>query len=130
MILIDTSVWIDYFKKSSNAVQINDLIDKYEICINDIIRAELCPLILSKGQFRLNDLINALPIIPLNIEWNNIIDMQITNIKNGINKVGISDLIIVQNALQNHVSIMTLDKHFALMQSQFSFDLYLMKSCV
>ena len=42
--------------------------------------------------------------------------MQTTNLKNGINKVGISDIIIAQNAIQAQVALLTFDKHFILMK--------------
>lgn len=51
----------------------------------------------------------------MNIHWQGIIDLQFTMIKAGINKVGILDLIILQNAIQNHCSIVSADKYFKLM---------------
>jgi predicted nucleic acid-binding protein len=39
----------------------------------------------------------------------------VTCLRNGINKVGIPDLIIAQFALQNNLSLFSLDKHFQLL---------------
>ena len=61
--------------------------------------------------------------IELNIDWNQIIEYQVKCLKNGINGVGIPDLIIIQNAIQNNCKIYSLDKHFQLMQFLFDFDL-------
>ena len=37
-------------------------------------------------------------------------------LQNGLNGIGIPDLIIAQNAKQNHAEIYSLDNHFRLMQ--------------
>ena len=57
--------------------------------------------------------------IELNIDLNQIIEYQVKCLKNGINGVGIPDLIIIQN----NCKIYSLDKHFQLMQFLFDFDL-------
>jgi len=46
----------------------------------------------------------------------NIIDFQYQCLKSGLNAIGIPDLIIAQNALQNHCEIYTLDTHFEFMR--------------
>ena len=124
MILIDTSIWIEFFKGNPETADINEFIDNNDICTNSIILAELRPIILSKRQYALDDLLLCLPTIPVHIVWDNLIQMQCVNIKNGINKVGIPDLMIVQNAIQNNVIIWTLDKHFFLMNKLIPFKLY------
>lgn len=50
--------------------------------------------------------------------------MQTENLRNGVNKVGLPDLMIVQNAIQNNAAILSTDKHFFLMKQFFDFDLY------
>ncbi len=42
--------------------------------------------------------------------------------RNGINKVGIADLIIVQNARDHNLYLYSLDKHFELMSRYIKFD--------
>jgi hypothetical protein len=49
--------------------------------------------------------------------------MQTANLKNGINWVGIADLLVLQNALQNDLVLYSLDKHFRLMQKLFKFNM-------
>jgi hypothetical protein len=51
------------------------------------------------------------------VNWGQIIDYQYSCLKKGLNGIGIPDLIIVQNAKQNHCSIYSLDNHFNLMES-------------
>ncbi len=49
------------------------------------------------------------------IDWSEIIDYQCKCLKNGINGMGIPDLIIAQNAKQNNCEIYSFDNHFILM---------------
>ena len=116
MVLIDTSVWIDYFKGLETAAPLNALIDSNQICINDLILAELIPAINHKKEQELKDLLYSVARINIEINWNHIIEMQTVNLKNGINRVGIADLIIAQNALANDLEVYALDKHFELMR--------------
>ncbi len=39
MVLIDSSVWIAYFKGAESALSLNGLIDTNNICVNDLILA-------------------------------------------------------------------------------------------
>ena len=50
--------------------------------------------------------------------------LQVTCLRNGINKVGISDLIIAQNAMQNGLRAFAVDKHFRLLHQVMPLDLY------
>jgi len=53
------------------------------------------------------------------INWNQIVYMQTQNLLHGINKVGIPDLLIVQNAIDNNLQLFSYDKHFRLMSEMF-----------
>ena len=115
MVLVDSSVWIEYFKGNESVLPLNELIESNNLCINDLILAELLPSINHKKEFNLKELLLAIEKINMIIDWNNIISMQTINLKNGINKVGISDLIIAQNAMENNIELYAVDKHFSLM---------------
>lgn len=105
MVLVDTSIWIDYFKGKETAILLNDLIDNNDICINDLILAELIPSIEHRGEHDLKEMLFSITRIPLNTNWSSMIRMQIMNLRNGINNVGIPDLMIVQNAVDNELKI-------------------------
>jgi len=115
MVLVDTSVWIEYFKGNSISLPLEKLIDFNNICINDLILAELIPSINHKKEDELKEILYNISKVIIEINWINIIHMQTQNLKNGINKVGISDLIIAQNAIDNDIEIYAIDKHFRLM---------------
>jgi predicted nucleic acid-binding protein len=124
MVLVDSSVWIEYFKGNDATLPLNDLIDSNNICVNDLILAELLPSINHKKEEGLKDLLLTITKLNIEINWNQIIQMQTANLKNGINKVGIADLIIAQNAIENDLELFTLDKHFLLMNEVHGIRLY------
>jgi predicted nucleic acid-binding protein len=115
MVLVDSSVWIEYFKGNDSVLPLNELIDSNNLCINDLILAELLPSIDHKNEDDLKELLLAIEKIDMEIDWHQIISMQTKNSRNGMNKVGISDLIIIQNAIENNIELYTIDKHFDLM---------------
>jgi len=114
-VLVDTSAWIDYFRSGKNQSKLEYLIDENLIVTNDLILAELTPFLKVKNQQKLIKLLHALSKLALDINWNQIVDYQYKCLMNGLNGVGIPDLIIAQNAKQNNCVIYTLDKHFQLM---------------
>jgi predicted nucleic acid-binding protein len=122
-ILVDSSVWIDYFRSGKNSELLDLCIDQNLICINDLILAELIPYLKINNQNNVIRLLNNITNIELNINWKNIIEYQIICIKNGINKIGIPYLIIVDNIIQNNLTLFTLDKHFYLIKKHILIDL-------
>lgn len=124
MTLVDTSVWIDGFRGGESKEVLKKLIDNGSICINDIILAELLPFIRKRGETELENLLNLLPKVPMQIDWNGLIYMQTENLKHGINKVGLPDLMIAQNVLQNGLTLFSLDRHFELIGDLLPLQLY------
>jgi predicted nucleic acid-binding protein len=122
--LIDSSVWIEYFKGNRIYSFITDLIYANAICTNDIILTELLPFIIHKGENELANLLNSLRKNKLIIAWQEIRNIQILNLKHGNNNVGISDIIIAQNCIQNELKLITNDKHFGLMTKYMPLKLY------
>ncbi|MGH7884898.1 MAG: PIN domain-containing protein [Thermodesulfobacteriota bacterium] len=121
-ILVDSSVWIDYFKTGEKSSELDMLIDENLICINDLILAELIPTLKINNQNTLIDLLSRIITIPLNISWSKLVDYQIKCIQSGINKVGIPDLIILDNVIKNDLVLFTLDKQFILIKEHIEFE--------
>ena len=122
-ILVDSSVWIDYFRSGKNSGKLDRYIDQNVICINDLILSELVPFLRVKRQTRVIKLLNEISKIPMDIGWNKVIDYQTICIRNGINKVGIPDLIILDNIIQNDLILFSLDKHFDLIHKHINFEI-------
>ena len=115
-VLVDTSIWIDYFRGGNDSLQMDFLIDENLLVINDLILTELIPFLKIRNEMRVIDLLNNINRLELSINWNEITDYQYKCLRNGLNGVGIPDLLIAQNAKQNGCKIYTLYNHFYLMK--------------
>jgi predicted nucleic acid-binding protein len=67
--LVDTSVWVDYFRTGKKSESLNSLIDSHHVVTNDLILTELVPFLLVKGRTKVIKLLNDLPRLPLRIQW-------------------------------------------------------------
>ena len=113
-ILVDSSIWIDYFGGGNRSSKLDNLIDENLVVTNDIILTELIPFLKIKKKLKVIQLLREINYLPLHINWDEIIEVQIKCLRNGSNGVGIPDLIIAQNAKSNNCKIYSLDKHFSL----------------
>ena len=122
-ILVDTSIWVEYFRSGKNTEKLDFLIDENLIVINDLILAELVPFLKFRNQRKIINLLFNINKLKLSINWNQIIYFQFKCLINGLNGIGIPDLIVAQNAKQNRCEIYSLDSHFRLMKDILEFQL-------
>lgn len=120
-VLVDTSVWIDFFRGSDT--MLDRLIEEDLVVTNEVILTELIPSLRMHNQGELIDSLTALESIELSIDWDLIREMQLINLRNGINKIGIPDLMIAQQCIENHLTLYSFDKHFSLMLDYFEFQM-------
>jgi len=123
-VLVDTSIWIDYFRAGDNSQKLDDLIDENIVATNDIILAELVPYLKLKKETKVVKLLCEINRIPLAIDWEEVVEFQVDCLKSGANGIGIPDLIIAQNAKQHDCEIYSLDKHFRLLNQVLGVKLY------
>ena len=121
-VLVDSSVWIEFFK-NSRPTHLDLFIEEDIVSINDIILCELIPNLKLQRKTEAIESLFSIEKIPLSIDWDLIRQYQILNLKNGINKVGIPDLIILQQVIEENLTLYSFDKHFRLMQSFLNFKL-------
>lgn len=114
-VLVDSSVWIDYFRGTGSADVVEPLIGENLVVTNDLILAELLPPLQLRRQRRLIGLLRTIARQPMRIDWEEIVQMQVTCLRQGISRVGIPDLIIAQHARRHGLELLTLDRHFVLM---------------
>ena len=124
-ILIDSSIWIDYFRGGKNSEIIDSFIDENILCTNNLILSELIPALNHKGQHKLVKLLREITNIPLYIDWNEIINYQTLCLSKEINKVGIPDLILLDNVIQNDLILYSFDKHFRLIGEHLDFKSFM-----
>ena len=127
-VLVDTSIWIDYFRSGNNSQRLDNLIDENLIVTNDLILAELIPFLRIRKQRKTINLLLDVKKLALSIDWEQIIEYQYKCLKKGLSGVGIPDLLIAQNAKQHHSEIYSLDNHLHLMKD--ILDLHIVTSNV
>lgn len=123
-VLVDTSVWIDFFRNQDMADILEQLIEENRVVTNELILAEMVPQLYVHNQSELISLLHEIECQPIKIDWNNIIEMQVTCIRSGINGVGLPDLIIAQNAIQGDLKLLTKDKHFSMIGEKTKLNLF------
>ncbi|MEX1349480.1 MAG: PIN domain-containing protein [Desulfobacterales bacterium] len=123
-VLVDTSVWVEYFRKGNDFGKVEFLIDENIIVINELILTELIPFLKLQNHLKLINLLKNINKIRITFNWDNLVEIQYKCLKKGINGVGIPDLIISQNAIQNNCKIYSLDKHFHEMSKFLDFDIF------
>jgi predicted nucleic acid-binding protein len=123
-VLVDSSAWIEYFKHYKEFSFIDRLIEGGFICTNDIILTELLPAIVHRKESEFEDLLKSIYQYDTEIDWQEIRDYQLMSIRHGYNKIGITDLIIAQNCIQNDLEICSGDKHFSEMAEYLPLKIY------
>ena len=121
---VDSSAWIEYFHGNNNYLFIKKLIDSGAICTNDVILTELLPSIVHRKERELINILKSIYSYVIAIDWEEIRDYQLMNIRHGYNKIGITDLIIAQNCIQNNLEICSGDKHFSEMAEYLPLKVY------
>lgn len=121
-VLVDSSVWIDYFR-SGEIPLLDRLIEEDLVCTNELILTELGPILMHQGRNDLLESLKALENIPLKIDWRIIRQYQLMNLQNGTNKVGIPDLIVLQQVIDEKITLFSFDKHFRLMATFLNYEL-------
>ena len=124
-VLVDTSVWIDYFRSGDKSEKLDFLIDENLVAINDLIFTELLPLLIVKQEKKVINLLKMVKKHHMHPDWEEIRDYQVSCLKSGSNGIGIPDLLIAQNSIQNNVPVYSIDKHFKFMNdAQIGIKLY------
>ena len=117
-VLADTSVWIAYFKGRAEDKSASDALDYLltgdEALVNDVILTELLPSMQARGEAEAANLMGSLRCPALEIDWKGLRNLQKDCLCAGINKVGIPDLIIAQQAMRLDIPLFSLDRHFEL----------------
>ena len=123
-VIIDSSVWIEYFRNGNNYEKVDFLIEKNGVVINDLILTELTPFLKLKKQHKLVKLLHTINNAAIDIKWGQLVELQYKCLINGLNGVGIPDLIICQNAMQHNCKVYSLDKHFSKMSKFLGFKVF------
>ena len=123
-ILVDSSVWISYFRDEETWPELDDLIRDNQVAVNELILAELLPVLLHRQHLEVVEALRSLILVPLQPRWEAVIGYQVRNLKAGLNGVGIPDLLILDQVLSEGMILMSGDRHFMKMKEFWDFPLY------
>ena len=113
--IVDSNIWIEFFNRGNYFDSVSSLLNDNEAYINKIILAELIPSSRAKREEEFIECLYGIGLLELYIDWDEIIEIQYHCIKNEINKLGLLDIAIAQNAKQNNVGIFTINRHMILL---------------
>ena len=115
MVLVDTSVWIAFFRKGSSlaAMKLDVLLEEGEACICGLIEAELLPGLRKEDRARVRSLMAGLPCLEIATDiWVDVAGIQERSLAQGTGPFSIPDLILAAVALRYKVPLFSLDRHF------------------
>ena len=125
-ILVDTSAWIEFFRKKVPYHKIVlELIDSSRICCTGIVLAELIQGAKSQKELDvLKEFLHVFDFLPDSTElWEKAGELSFSlRLKEEI--VGLTDCYISVMASSNKVKLLTLDKHFDVIRKEIELNLY------
>lgn len=125
-VLLDTSVWIDYFHAKNPVYnQVENLIDEERVCIIELIAAEILQGTRSETEFTtLKEIIEVFPVLEEKRNtWITAAKLS-GQIRRAGNPAGLADCYIAVMAHEHRVSLWSLDKHFTSIRNHLEFKLY------
>jgi len=113
-ILVDTTIWIEFFRtRSKIGDRLESLLMENAVWTCGIVMFEVVRGIKSEHEkSKILDVLTGLPYIEMTQAlWQKSADLSISLKKNGLN-LPLSDIFIAAVAVENDLSIFTLDQHF------------------
>jgi len=114
-VLIDTSVWIDYFKSANNYIAelVDDILTNAEVYVPKSVIAELIQGAKSEKEISvIEEFVNAFHIIDQSDDtWSKAGKLSYTMKRKGIT-ANLMDCYLAVIAQENNCKILTLDRHF------------------
>jgi len=113
-ILVDTTIWIEFFRSRSKiGDRLESLLMENAVWTCGIVMFEVVRGIKSEHEkSKILDVLTGLPYIEMTQAlWQKSADLSISLKKNGLN-LPLSDIFIAAVAVENDLSIFTLDQHF------------------
>ncbi len=116
LVLIDSSVWIDFFKGSDIHLteRVNALIENDRAAICGLVEIEVIPFFRKeKERIDAKKLLSVLTRFSFYDDyWSYMLEMQSTLLKATGTPIAVPDLIVATLCLKNNAKLYSLDKHF------------------
>lgn len=116
MIVVDTSVWIDFFRgRAPVTTRLSTLLDSDDVVLPIPVRIELLSGAMKAERPRLSRLLSALPVLyPTEASWARIESWVTQGVAAG-HRFGAADLLIASLAAEHDHDLWSLDKDFTRM---------------
>jgi predicted nucleic acid-binding protein len=116
VIAVDTSVWIDFFRGRSPAVEkLSILLDRDEVALPVSVRIEILSGAKKSERQRLVRVLSALPVLyPTDALWRRMEDWVVAGAAAG-QRFGVGDLLVAALAVEHGCTLWSLDSDFARM---------------
>lgn len=125
-VLVDTSAWIEFFRKKEPYYSVVlELIDNDIVCCIGIVLAELLQGAKSDKELNtIKEFLHVFEFLPESVKsWEKAGELSYTLKQKG-KAIGLSDCFIAVLAKTNNVKLLTLDKHFDVLEKEFELKLY------
>lgn len=126
-VLIDTSIWIAYFRGEDDVHdQVINLIDQNVVCISGITLAELLQGAKTDKEINtLSEFTEVFTLLPTTNEiWQEAGLLSYSIRRKGIT-IGLADCFLAVQAKHHRLAIFTRDKHFSAIAKHFTIKLYI-----
>jgi predicted nucleic acid-binding protein len=115
MVLVDTSVWIAFFREKSStaAKSLDTLLEEGKVCICDLVEAELIPGLRQNDREWVRSLLAGISRIEIPPDiWSNVIKIQESALARGFGPFNIPDSLLASLAIRNNLPVFSMDRHF------------------
>jgi len=115
-VLVDTSAWVDYFRKGEgpSAAHLDSLLDGRRAVLCGVVEMELLQGVRPEEKTMLRDLLAALPYIEAGREDYQAAGELLAGLRAKGFRVPATDALIAALCSRRSLSLLTLDKHFDL----------------
>ena len=128
MILVDTSIWIDYFNLTNKKLylELRQMLEEDFICISIVTKLELIAGASKKNHSKFSSALNILITYYPELEDWQLIESWVAEAKKDGFHFQLSDLLIASAAKRNDCKIFTLDSDFKRMERYNWIQLFLL----
>lgn len=120
--VLDSSIWVEIERENASVLdRVQPLIDKNEVCLVDVIVAELLRGAKTPRDYKRLDQVFS-DFLQLKTEWSRVADLAFQVSRKGFHPP-LVDLYIAQCVLENKKALITQDKHFRQIANVRAFEL-------
>lgn len=113
-VLVDTSVWIDFFRhgESAASLQLDNLLEERQVVLCGIVELELLQGARAADKSTLTELLSGLPYLEASREDFQKAGELLGTLRSKGFQIPATDGLIAALCLRHNLSILTLDRHF------------------